>query len=114
MPASTDDILTAIKNIVTAINNQTQNTTNLAGVQNFYGVTTTTLIQKGPGRIVNISVTVAGSSPGTVYDTAFLGDVPRLIFEFPATVGIYNVNLPVKYGIVVEVGTGMTVAGSYS
>ena len=113
MPASPDDIFTAIKNIVTALNTANQTSINIAGATDFSNITGSTIIKSGPGRIVNISVTVAGSAVGVVYDQAdFVSN--RNIFIIPMTVGIYYVNLPLQYGLLVVPGAGMTVAGSYS
>ena len=112
MPASTDDILTAIKNIVTALNTSVQTSINLAGAQDFFNITSVAQIKTGAGRIARISVTVAGSAPGGVYDEISGGG--RLLFVIPNTVGIYDVSLPFQYGLVILPGTGQTLAGSYS
>ena len=111
---SNASFLAALQNVVTALNTQTQNAINLAGAQAFYNVASITQVKSGAGRLVNISVIIAGSSDGGVYDSASLADTTRPIFVIPDVVGVYVVNIPFQYGLVVRGGTGMTVAGSYS
>jgi len=108
-------ILAAVQNIVTAINTQNQTNINLAGSQDFFNITSATLIKSGQGRIVRISVVVAGSAVGTVYDSAIVTDITRPIYKITfAATGIQIVDLPVQYGILVVPGTGQTLAGSFS
>lgn len=115
MAASTDDILTAIKNIVIALNAQVTNETNLAGAQDFYNVTSATYVKSGAGRIVNAIALVLGSADGTVYDAASMTDTSRPIFPIShTTAGRQLINMPFQYGLLVVPGTGQTIAGSYS
>lgn len=115
MPASIDDVLTAIKNIVTAINSQTQTNTNLAGAQDFFNITAAAMIKTGPGRIARITLPVPGSADGAVYDAQNVSDLSRKIFVIShAATGAQIVDLPVQYGILIVPGSGMTVAGSFS
>ena len=108
-------VLTTLQSIVTAINAQTTNDKNINGSQDFFNVTAATYIKSGVGRIVNISVMVAGSASGTVYDAQSVTDTARPIYVIGhAATGIQNVNLPVQYGILVVPGTGQTLAGSFS
>ena len=107
-------ILNTLQSIVTAINGQTQTNTNLAGSSNFFNITTTTLIKSGQGRIVRISVIVAGSAVGHVYDTTSTTDTSRPLYVIPMTVGVVLVDIPIGYGIVIAPGSGQTVSGSYS
>jgi hypothetical protein len=112
--ASTDDMLTTYKNIVTAINGLNQTYLNVNGVKTLADITTDTLVKAGFGRVATISVTVAGSTTGTVYDTNSASSTANPIFTIPTSTGITFVNLPVSNGIVVSPGTGQTVAVSYS
>lgn len=115
MTVANTDFLTALKNVVIAINGEVQNATNLAGAQDFFNVTGATLVKSSAGRVVNISVVVAGSANGTVYDAVSATDTSRPIYSISHTAtGIQVVNLPVQYGLLVVAGSGMTVAGSYS
>lgn len=107
-------ILATLQNIVTAINGQTQASINLAGAQDFYGLTAATVVKASAGRVVRISVIVAGSATGRVYDAAATGVTTNPIYVIPMTVGVVDVNIPTQYGIVVVPGTGQTVSGSFS
>ena len=115
MPASTDDILTAIKNIVTALNTSVQTSINLAGAQDFFNITTPTLIKSSAGRIVNITLVVAGSADGSIYDAMNVSDTSRKIYPILHSGAVTQIaNQPFQYGLLVVPGSGMTVAGSYS
>ena len=114
--ASLDDLLTTTKNIVTALNNDGQININLAGTKNAPGIVAQSLVSTNAGRVVVVSVIVAGSSTGLIYDASSISTATsqRLIAAIPNTVGVFTLNMPVLYGIVVTPGTGMTVAISYS
>lgn len=112
--ASLSDILTAAKNIVTAINSLAQTYLNVQGAQNFAGVTTPIAVKTTPGRIAEISVIVAGTADGMVYDSAAVGLTTKPLYVIPMTVGVYVINLPASYGITIVPGSGQTVSGSFS
>jgi len=114
MSASIADVLTAIKNIVTALSTEASNFLNVNGQLNAAGLTAATVVKSVAGRIANVSVIVAGSAAGFVYDAAKTGVTNKPLFVIPTTVGIYVVNLPASFGIVVAPGTGQTVTVSYS
>lgn len=115
MAVSNDDFLTTLKNIVTALNTQNQTSINVAGAQDFYNITSATLVKNSAGRLVNISVIVKGSANGTVYDASSQTDTSRPIYSISdAATGIQVVNLPVQYGLLIVPGIGQTVAGSFS
>lgn len=104
-----------MKNIVTALNTQTQNSTNLVGNQDFSNVTSATYIKSGAGRIARVSVVIIGSANGIIYDAASINDTSRAIYKVTfATTGIQVVDLPFQYGLLIIPGTGQTLAGSYS
>jgi hypothetical protein len=115
MPASTDDILTAVKNIVTALNTSVQTSINLAGAQDFFNITSATLIKSGAGRLVNITLVAAGSADGSIYDATSVTDTSRKIYPILHTGTVTQIaNQPFQYGLLVVPGSGMTVAGSFS
>lgn len=111
---SLSDLLTTAKNLVTAINALTQAYLSVQGAQNFTNVTVPTVIKASSGRVCEISVTVAGSAPGAVYDGATTSATGKALYVIPNTVGVYVVNLPTSFGLLVVPGSGMTVAGSWS
>lgn len=115
--ASLDDILTVQKNGVIALNNLYHETINSDGFLTSLEISTGTLVQTGAGKIVRVSVIVAGSSAGTIYDadsaaTAITGR--RVYIISNSATGIQSVFMPVRYGIYVTPGTGQIVTLSYS
>jgi hypothetical protein len=112
--ASLSDVLTVAKNIAQAVNSLIQTYLNVQGAQNFTGLTAATVIKPSAGRIANISVIVAGSAAGAVYDSAATGDTTKPLYVIPMTVGVFVVNLPASFGITISPGTGQTVSGSFS
>ena len=114
--SSLDDILTASKNIVVALNNNSQTNLNIQGSQAALAISSNTSVKIGNGRIAIVSVTVAGSAPGALYDAASvsLAGTANKMFVIPNTVGTTVVNLPFLNGLVVEPGSGQTVTVSYS
>ena len=111
---SPSDILTTLKNIVTALNNASQSYLNVNGQQNLASITAATVVKSTPGRVATVSVIVAGSAAGKVYDATTASATTNPIFVIPTTVGVTIVNIPTLYGIVVAPGTGQTVTVSYS
>ena len=108
--ASLEDVVTIAKNIVTAINGAAQSYVNVQGAQTITGISASTSLKTTAGRVAVVSVTTAGSTVGTVYD----GATSRPLWVIPNTVGVYVVNMPVTYGILVNPGTSQVVAVSFS
>lgn len=112
--ASLSDLLTATKNLVTAVNLLAQTYLNIQGSQNFAALVVATVVKPTAGRIANISVIDAGSATGTIYDSPTIGPTTKPLFIIPMTQGVYVVNLPASFGITVVPGTGQKVSGSFS
>lgn len=112
--ASMSDLLTAAKNVVTAINQLGQTYLQVQGSKSYSSITAATLVQSGQGRVVRVSVIVAGSSAGAIYDANAPTATTNQVWVIPNTVGVTEINLPVNNGIVVVPGTGQTVVISYS
>jgi len=114
--ASPDDFLTAQKNGVQSISALNHTTQNLAGSVNSLEISSATYLKTQYGWVAKVSVIVAGTTTGMVYDassTATATTGTRLAV-IPNTVGIYTIGMPVNNGIVVTPGSGMIVAVSYS
>ncbi len=111
--SSLSDILTAVKNIVTALNNAAQTYLNVQGAQTLSSLTTATVVKGSAGRVCNVSVLVAGAV-GAIYDASSSAATTNKIFVIPATVGVFTVNMPTSNGIVVAPGAGQTVSVSFS
>ena len=112
--AGLGDILTTQKNGVSAINSLVASNFFLAGKATAPALAATTLVRSGAGWVARVSVTVAGSAAGTIYDSAASTSLTNPIAVIPNTVGIVTVNLPVTNGIVFVPGSGMTATVSYS
>lgn len=112
--ASLSDLLTAAKNIVTAINALAQNYLNVQGILNAAGLTTDTVVKQTAGRLCVVSVIVAGSATGTIYDGSTTSATTKPLYVIPMTVGVTIVNIPTSFGLFVSPGSGQTVTVSYS
>jgi|ERR1700722_890106 len=114
--ASTSDVLTAIKNIVTALATAAQNYLNVQGLINAAGIVTPTVVSSKAGRIAEVSVITAGSATGFIYDAVSLTDTTKPIYVIPTAVSDqpYVVNFPLSFGLVVVPGSGQKVTVSYS
>jgi hypothetical protein len=112
--ASISDILTTLKNLVIALNNATQAYLSVNGLTIATNISAPTLIKGQIGRLVNVSVTHVGSTTGEVYDSSQVGSMGRPLYIIPEAVGLYQVNLPASFGLLVVPGTGQVVAVSYS
>jgi hypothetical protein len=86
------------------------------GTRSFLNITATTLVKATAGRVAKVSVIVAGSGAGSVYDAATLGAAGSTneIAVVPNTAGVYTIDFPCANGIVVSPGTGQTLAISFN
>lgn len=112
--SSLSDILTVAKNIVTSVSQLGQTYLQVQGNKMTTDITTATLVQTGQGRVARVSVTVAGSGDGAIYDASSASATTGKLALIPKDHAIIDVNLPVNNGIVVVPGTGQTIAISYS
>ncbi len=76
-------------------------------------ITAATLVRNGTGRLASVSVLVAGAV-GAIYDAADAAATTNKVYVIPAVVGVYVVNWPLSYGLVVAPGAGQTISVSYS
>ncbi|MGG5541954.1 hypothetical protein P4G95_09135 [Burkholderia vietnamiensis] len=80
-------------------------------------VTATTVIKSAPGRIYTVSVVVAGSAAGGVYDnSATSGNVAaNQVGVIPQAIGTYQFyGMPTATGIVIVPPTGATLSVSWA
>lgn len=79
-------------------------------------ISTQTVIKASPGKLFTVSVTTAGTTAGTVNDSATISGVAasNLVGSFEA-VGNYPFNdWPFANGIVITPGTGQVLSVSFS
>ena len=116
MPASLDDILTAQKNGVIALNNIQQALAAEVGTVTTATATASTFIVAGRGRLLRFSVTVAGTVPGFVYNSATPtgGAATNALLACPNTIGVYEAGLVFDAGLVIAPGTGQSVNITYA
>ena len=115
--ASLDDILTAVKNAVTSINNLSQTWLQINGQSIASNVTAATLAKTGAGRLCVVSVVAPGSTEGKIYDTNSVSSTSGVIYSILHTVPIGTVqvvNLPFSNGLVIVPGTGQVLAVSFT
>ena len=112
--ASLTDILTTAQNIVRAISVLGTTYLQVQGNQVRNGISTTTVVSTGQGRLARIVVTTAGSAAGGAYDASVASITTSPIIVIPNTVGVIEVNIPTNNGIVIAPGTGQVVTVSYS
>lgn len=116
MSASASDILSTLKNVVTALNTASQAYLNVQGQANSVAITSATVVKSSAGRICSVSVITAGSTTGAIYDSATTGATTKPLYVIPEAVATepYVVNLPAAFGILVVPGTSQKVTVSYS
>lgn len=112
--SSLTDVLTSIQNLVQAVNGASSVYAAVQGKQTASAISAATLVKPNAGRVAMVSITTAGSAPGTIYDTNTAASTARPIFAIPNTLGVIFVNLPTSYGIVVAPGTSQVVSVSWS
>lgn len=115
MPASLDDILTAQKNGVIALNSIQQ-----ALAAEIATVTTTvatgsTFVVAGKGRLLRFSVLVAGTTVGFIHNssTPTGGSSSNALVACPNTIGVYEAGVVFDSGLVIAPGTGQSISITY-
>lgn len=115
--ASLSDILTAIKNLVIALNGATQAFKEVNGLSTTEGITAPTVVKASPGRLASVSVTVAGSAAGMIYDSSNTTQA-NAVWVIPSAIATngepYVVNMACDSGILVVPGTGQTLSVCWS
>jgi len=116
--APLSDLLTAVKNLVIALNGATQAFKEVNGLSTLEGITAPTVVKTTPGRVVRVSIIVAGTgTPGMIYDSASLTQVmPLWVIPLNAASNgePYVVNLPTDSGILVVPASGQSLSVSWS
>ncbi len=112
--ASLADLSATAKNLVVAVNNLSQQYVLIEGNRASQNLSAATVVSTGSGRVVRISVNVAGAD-GALYDANNTTPAATSqIAVIPALEGVYEIGIPVLYGIVAVPGAGQEVVVVYS
>jgi len=111
--ASLDDILSTQKNGVIGINSYVTAINTHAGFYNSKEVSTASVIKSSSGWLATVSVIVAGSTQGYLYDATSAASGSR-IYAIPNTLGVYQIQVPFATGLYFSPGTGSIIAVGYS
>jgi hypothetical protein len=86
------------------------------GVSSSLDITSSKLVVAGYHRVASVCVITAGSTAGTVNDSATTGGAATSneVYPIPNTLGCVKLDWPVSSGIVVIPGTGQAVSVSYN
>jgi len=114
--ASLDDILTAQKNGVVAINNLTNSNLKFQGTATSATVTANTLVISGTGRLVNFAVLVAGSAAGGIHNSSSVAGATATnqLVTTPMIIGVYPVGMIFQNGLVIKPGSGQSINVTYA
>ena len=111
-------LLTALQNVVTALNTASTAFLNVNGQTNAANISVPTVVKSTAGRIVRVSIIVAGSATGFIYDGASLTARTKPLWIIPEAAQPngepYEVNFATSFGLLVVPGTGQTVTVGYS
>lgn len=114
--ASLDDIATIQKNGVIAVNTLNQTLQRIYGSNTSTTVSANTLVLTGPGRLINVSVTSAGTTNGAIHNcsTVAAAATSNKLASITNTIGVFPMNLLFTNGLVIVVGTGQELNVTYS
>jgi len=113
--ASLDDILSAQKNGVVAINGVLQSNLRGQGTATSATVTADTLVISGKGYLSAYTVTVAGVTAGGIYNANSVANAVagNQLVVVPATVGFTKIGHAFNNGLVIKVGSGQSINITY-
>lgn len=114
--ASLDDIATIQKNGVIAVNTLNQTLQRIYGSNTSNTFSANTLVLTGPGRLINVSVTVAGTTVGAIHNSLNIAGATSTnkLASIGNTIGVFPMNLLFTNGLVIVVGTGQELNVTYS
>jgi len=113
--ASLDDILTSLKNVVTAANGVAQGLQRQVPTTTSGQLSANTLVQTGFVRVTGIAVVTAGAIGG-LYDAATIAGAGsgQEVYAVAAAVGYTAVNMVFENGLVYKPGAGQVATIFYS
>jgi hypothetical protein len=114
--ASLDDIATIQKNGVIAVNSLNQTLSRIYGSNTSATASSNTIVFTGAGRLINVSVTAAGTTTGAIHNCIAVSDAStsNKLASITNTIGVFPMNLVFTAGLVIIVGTGQQLNVTYS
>lgn len=115
MAASQDDFLTTQKNGVQLLGQIQQALAAEVATVTTATVTASTFITAGKGRLLRVSVLVAGTTVGFVHNsqTPTGASAANALVAAPNTIGVYEAGLVFDSGLVIVPGTGQSLNVTY-
>ena len=115
MDASLGDLLTTQKNGVIAINSYVNAINTQAGAINTKELSASTVIKSSSGWLATVSVIVAGSTQGYLYDTNSTSSTSgNRLYAVPNVIGVYKIMMPFSTGLTFVPGTSSVIAVGYT
>lgn len=113
--AALDDVITTLKNVVTALSSIGNALRRYEGTVTSKTVTGTTLICSGEGYLVNYSVVVTSTTAGMIYDSNSTGTTPAedAMTITLATTGVHTCGIAFSSGLVVVPGASQSINVTY-
>lgn len=110
-----DNIISTAKNIVNALSHIQNVIIRNQGNATSATVTASTLVCSGFGRVVTVTVTVAGGAAGTINNAASTASAAagNALMAVPNTVGVYNAGHSFNLGLVIVPGAGQSINVTY-
>jgi hypothetical protein len=114
--ASLDDIATIQKNGVLAVNTVNQTLARFFGTTTSQTYSSNATVVANSGRLVNVSVTEAGTTFGAIHNCQTVADATAAnkLATIGNTIGVFPVNVLFTSGLVVILGTGQQLNVTYS
>ena len=114
--ANLDDILTATKNAVVALNTINSSINYFSGKLTSSTSSSSSVIVTGTGVLVSISVVTAGTTAGSVNDANTTSSVStaNTLVSIPTTIGVFACGQHFSKGLVIVPGTGQYINVTYS
>lgn len=113
---SFETISTDLTSLATNIATLASTSAYLAGKSTSSTVTSSTLVVAGAGRLVGVSIIVAGTASGLIHNAATAGAAAasNALVVTPVTIGFYQVGQRFTNGLVIVPGTGQSINVTYS
>ncbi len=117
MAGDLSDLFNTVQNLVQAVNGITQAVATMRGNITSATVTADTLVCTGKGRLISVSVLVAGSAGGFIHNApsvaAAAASNALVETTHPDSTGVINAGQAFTAGLVIAPGTGQSLNVTY-